>query len=121
MQSVTQSPATDIGSTLSGIYRIIDMLQSELPMVSYVQAFLAVAKHENESVDYYARICGCGAGAMSKRLNELGGMSGRDRSKADCGLFEGPPDPMDRRLRMIRLSPKSRALVARIGRLVGAQ
>jgi hypothetical protein len=31
MQLATQSMAPDIGSTLSGVYRIIDMLQSELP------------------------------------------------------------------------------------------
>jgi hypothetical protein len=57
MQSTSQSITPGISSTLSGVYRIIDMLQSELPMVSYVQAFLAVARHENESVDYYAKIC----------------------------------------------------------------
>jgi len=121
MQPATQSIASDIGNTLSGVYRIIDMLQSELPMVSYVQAFLAVARHENESVDYYARVCGCSSGAISKRLSELGETSSRDR-KPGYGLLENPFNPMDRRLRMIRLSPKGRALVARIaGMIAGGQ
>jgi hypothetical protein len=109
MQSITP----DISSTLSGVYRIIDMLQSELPMVSYLQAFLAVARHENESVDYYARVCGCSSGAMSKRLSELGETSSRDR-KPGYGLLENPFNPLDRRLRMIKLSSKGRALVGRI-------
>ena len=117
MQPATQSIPDDIRSTLSGINNVINLLQSELPMTSYIQAFLAVPPHENESVDYYARICGCSSGAMSKRLNELGEMSSRDRSKAGYGLLEGPPNPMDRRLRMIRLSAKGRALV---GQIVGA-
>jgi hypothetical protein len=119
MTLATQSIAPDIRSTLSGIYNVIDMLNSKLPMTSYIQAFLAVARHENESIDYYARVCGCSSGAMSKRLNELGEMSSRDRSKAGYGLLEGPPNPMDRRLRMVRLSPTGRALVAMIARMVG--
>jgi hypothetical protein len=114
LQPATQSIPGDIRSTLSGINSVINLLQSKLPMTSYIHAFLAVARHENESVDYYAMICGCSSGAMSKRLNELGEMSSRDRSKAGYGLLEGPPNPMDRRLRMIRLSAKGRALVAQI-------
>ena len=87
-------------------------------MTSYIQAFLAVARHENESVDYYAKICGCSSGAMSERLSELGELSSRDR-KAGYGLLENPFNPMDRRLRMIRLSAKGRALVAQIAGMVG--
>jgi hypothetical protein len=34
------------------------------------------------------------------------------------GLLEGPSHPMDRRLRMIRSSPKGRAPVRRIARMV---
>jgi DNA-binding MarR family transcriptional regulator len=50
---------------------------------------------------------------MSKRLSELGEISSRDR-KAGYGLLENPFNPMDRRLRMVRLSAKGRALVAQI-------
>jgi hypothetical protein len=52
-------------------------------MTSYVQALLAVARHENESVDHYAKVCGCSSGAMSKRLSELGEVSSRDRKAGD--------------------------------------
>jgi hypothetical protein len=82
---------------------VINLLQAKLPMTSYVQALLAVARHENESVDYYAKICGCSSGAMSKRLSELGETSSPDHRKAGYGLLENPFNPMDRRLRMIRL------------------
>jgi len=106
----------DIRSTLSGINNVINLLQSKLPMTSYIQAFLAVARHENESVDYYAKICGCSSGAMSKRLSELGDVSSRDRP--GYGLLENPFNPMDRRLRMVRLSAKGRALAQWIAGMV---
>ncbi len=70
MQPATQSLPDDIRSTLSGINSVINLLQSKLSMTSYIQAFLAVARHENELVDYYAKICGCSSGAMSKRLSQ---------------------------------------------------
>jgi len=91
--------------------------QAKLPMTSYIQAFLAVARHENESVDYYAKICGCSSGAMSKRLSELSEVSSRDR-KPGYGLIDNPFNPLNRRLRMIRLSPTGRALVAQIARMI---
>jgi len=115
MQYHSQPIPDDVHSSLSGIYNVINLLQSKLPMTSYIQAFLAVARHENESVDYYARVCGCSSGAMSKRLSELGEISSRDR-KAGYGLLENPFNPMDRRLRMIRLT--GRALVAQIARMM---
>jgi DNA-binding MarR family transcriptional regulator len=116
MTSATQSVAPEIHGAL---YNVISMLQSELPMTSYILAFLAVARHPNESVDYYARVCGCSSGAMSKRLGEMGELCGRDRSKPGLGLVEGPANPLDRRLRMIQLSPKGHALAARIARIFG--
>jgi hypothetical protein len=119
MQSNSQSLPADTLGLLSGINNVINLLQTRLPMTSYIQAFLAVARHENESVDYYAKMCGCSSGAMSKRLSELGDVSSRDRSKPGYGLLENPFNPMDRRLRMIRLSPKGRALVDRIAGMVG--
>jgi DNA-binding MarR family transcriptional regulator len=108
----------DIRSALSGFNNVINLLQEKLPMTSYIQAFLAVARHENESVDYYARICGCSSGAMSKRLSELGETSSRDHRKAGYGLIENPFNPLDRRLRMIKLSVKGRALVGQIAGMV---
>jgi hypothetical protein len=79
-----------------------------------------VARHGNESVDYYARICGCSSGAMSKRLSELGEVSSRDR-KAGYGLLENPFNPMDRRLRIVRLSAKGRVLVSQVVGAMGSQ
>ncbi len=42
MPFATQSIADDIHSSLSGIYNVINRLQSKLPMTSYIQAFLSV-------------------------------------------------------------------------------
>jgi hypothetical protein len=51
-------------------------------------------------------VSGCSSGAMSKCLSELGETSSRDR-KPGYGLLENPFNPMGRRLRMIKLSPKA--------------
>jgi hypothetical protein len=58
-------------------------------MTSYIQCFLTVARHENESVDIYAKVCGCSSGAMSKRLSELGEVSSRDTQSRFEGSFAG--------------------------------
>jgi DNA-binding MarR family transcriptional regulator len=48
----------------------------------------------------------------------LGEVSSRDR-KAGYGLIDNPFNPLDRRLRMIKLSVKGRALVGQIAGMVG--
>jgi hypothetical protein len=114
MQPATQSIASEIRSTLSGIYNVLHMFES-MP-TSYMQAFLAVAKNEGECVDHYARVCGASNGAMSRRLNDLGEVDSRDRTKAGYGLLESNPEPLDRRFTIVRLSPKGRNFVGQIVR-----
>jgi hypothetical protein len=82
-----------------------------------VKAFLAVAKHEGECVDFYAR--GVGNGPMSRRLNDFGEMNSRNRNLPGFGLLESRPDPMDRGFTIVKLNPKGRALVGRIVGMVG--
>jgi hypothetical protein len=53
MQPTSQSMPDDIRGALSGINSVINLLQAKLPMTSYVKAQLAVARHENESVDLW--------------------------------------------------------------------
>jgi hypothetical protein len=114
MQSATQSIAPEIRSTLAGFYNVLHLFES-MP-TSYMQAFIAVAKHENECVDHYARVCGCSNGAMSKRLNDLGPLNSRDRSKPGYGLLESAPNQMDRRYTIVWLSPKGNNFVGHIVR-----
>ena len=114
MQPATHSIAEETRSTLSGIFNVMTMFET-MP-TSYMRAFLAVAKHEGESVDYYARICGCANGAMSRRLNDLGDIDSRDRTKAGYGLIESKPNLMDRRFTLARLSPKGRNFTGQIVR-----
>jgi DNA-binding MarR family transcriptional regulator len=78
--------------------------------------FLAVAKHEHECVDFYARVVGCSNGAMSKRLNDLDPLNSRARSKPGYGLLESKPDQMDRRYTIVWLSPKGRNFVEQVVR-----
>jgi hypothetical protein len=112
MQPATHSIAPETKSILSGIFNLLTMF--EMMPTSYMRAFLAVAKHEGESVDYYARVCGCSNGGMSKRLNDLGDLDSRDRTKAGYGLLESKPNLMDRRYTLARLSPKGRNFVGQI-------
>jgi hypothetical protein len=114
MQSDVNSMAIEIRSTLSGIFNVMTMFET-MP-TSYMKAFIAVAKHEGESVDYYARVCGCSNGAMSKRLNDLGDLDSRDRTKPGYGLINSNPNLMDRRYTLARLSPKGRNFVGQIVR-----
>ncbi len=114
MQSATNSIAPEIRSKLSGIYTVLHLF--EMMPVSYMQAFLAVAKHEGECVDHYARVCGSSNGAMSKRLNDLGELNSRDRSKPGYGLLESAPNQLDRRYTIVWLSPKGRNFIGQIVR-----
>jgi hypothetical protein len=114
MQYATNSIAPEIRSTLSGLYNVLHLFES-MP-AAYTRAFLAVAKHEGECVDHYARVCGTSNGAMSKRLNDLGELNSRDRSKAGYGLLESAPNVMDRRYTIVWLSPKGKNFVQQIVR-----
>jgi hypothetical protein len=116
MQSVTKSLPADIKSAMSGVYDVMHVFDS-MP-TSYSRAFLAVAKDEGQHVDHYARVCGCSNGAMSKRLNDLGELNSRDRSKPGYGLLEAAPNPMDRRFTIVRLSLLGRRLAERIAGMV---
>jgi hypothetical protein len=115
MTTDTYSIADGTRAVLSGLYSALCLFDA-MP-VSYARAFLAVARHEGESVDYYARACGAGSAPMSKRLNDL--CETKRKGAAGYGLLTSRQNPMDRRLTEIRLSPKGKALAERIARLVG--
>jgi hypothetical protein len=114
MQSATQSIALEIQSKLSGIYNVLHLFE-QMP-TSYMQAFIAVARHERECVDFYARVCGCSNGAMSKRLNDLGPLDCRDHTKPGYCLLESAPNQMDRRYTIVCLSPMGKNFVGQIVR-----
>jgi len=113
--TATYSIADSTRAVLSGLYSALALFDA-MP-VSYAKAFLAVARHEGETVDYYARACGSGSAPMSKRLNDL--CETRRKGIAGYGLLTSRQNPMDRRLAEIRLSPKGKALAERIAGLVG--
>jgi hypothetical protein len=117
MQSFPKSLPADIKSAMSNVYNVMHVFDS-MP-TSYSRAFLAVAKDEGQHVDHYARVCGVGNGPMSKRLNDLGEVNSRDRSKPGYGLLESAPNAADRRFTLVRLSPTGRRLAERIAGMVG--
>ena len=85
--------------------------------VSYITAFIAVARHPGEATQYYAKVCGTSDGAMSKVLNALGELA-LDRTKPGYMLLESRPG-FDRRYTLHRLSPSGHALAMRIARIFG--
>jgi DNA-binding MarR family transcriptional regulator len=81
-----------------------------------MKAFLLVAMKENLSSNEYARMAGVGSAQMSHRIGCLGEL--RSNLQPGYGLAESRPDPLDRRLTLVRLTDKGRALAGQLARAV---
>jgi DNA-binding MarR family transcriptional regulator len=82
-----------------------------------IQTFLMVAEKEELSVGEYAKRAGISLTTMSRNLLDL---ADRDRNFDEgAGLIEGHENPLNRREKLYRLTPKGRALLARIGQRGG--
>lgn len=82
-----------------------------------IQAFLMVAEKEDQSVGWYAQRAGISLTTMSRNLLDL---ADRDRNFDEgAGLIEGHENPMNRREKLYRLTPKGRSLLVRIGQRGG--
>jgi DNA-binding MarR family transcriptional regulator len=77
-----------------------------------MKAFLVVAMQGDRSVNEYARMANVGGGQMSQRLTDLGELNRYHRPGHN--LVESRPDPMDRRLTLVRLTSQGRAFARRI-------
>lgn len=104
---------------MAGLFRVIEQF-GMLP-ATYQQAFLVIAADPGHSVDYYAKRLNLAPAIMSRRLIDLSDQPSRSRKSDGHNLIESRRDPLDRRLIQIFLTPKGKALAARLERLVARQ
>lgn len=80
--------------------------------LQYVITFLLVAQDEHQNVSEYAKRAGTSQSLMTRHLSDLGDTN--RYHEEGMGLVEGYDDIMDRRNRLIRLTPKGKTLVWRL-------
>jgi DNA-binding MarR family transcriptional regulator len=83
-------------------------VRATMPL-QYVTAFLLVATEEHLNVTEYAKRAGTSQSLMTRHLADLGSVN--RHHEEGYGLVEGYDDLMDRRNRLIRLSPKGKHVV----------
>lgn len=88
-------------------------LRETMPL-QYVTIFLLVAADENQNFSTYATRRGTSQSLMSRHIADLGAVN-RYHTEG-FGLVETYDDLMDRRNKLVRLTPKGRTLVHRITR-----
>jgi hypothetical protein len=116
--TATDSIALDNKTALSNILKAIGLFQTidrHITLES-VKAFLVVAMKENLSSNEYARMANTGSAQMSYRLGVLGEL--KSNLQPGHGLVESRPDPLDRRLTLVRLTDKGKALAGQLARAV---
>lgn len=83
-------------------------LRETMPL-QYVTAFLLVATDEHQNVTEYAKRAGTSQSLMTRHLADLGTVN--RYHEEGFGLIEAYEDVMDRRNKLIRLTPKGRHVV----------
>src|ERR1700687_4018247 len=119
MTPATESIAPEARHTLAGILRVLGLFQNLDRHISVesIKALLLVALNENKSVNDYARMAGVGGGPMSRRIGDLGDLD--KNLNPGLQLVESRPDPLDRRLTLVRLTHQGRAFANRVAGAVG--
>jgi DNA-binding MarR family transcriptional regulator len=109
----------DVTDTARRLARGIQLFmghQSSMPL-QYLNAFLLVAMDEGKGVKEYAKRSGVSITTMSRHLLDIGD---RNRHmKPGMGLVTSKRSPMELRKHEITLTPKGRALLARIIQTTG--
>jgi DNA-binding MarR family transcriptional regulator len=114
MTRATDSIAPEARQTLAGILRVLGLFQNLDRHISVesIKTLLHIALNENKSVHDYARMAGVGGGPMSRRISDLGELD--RRLNPGLQLVESRPDPLDRRLILVRLTHQGRAFANRV-------
>jgi DNA-binding MarR family transcriptional regulator len=86
-------------------------LRDTMPL-QCVMAFMLVATEEGLNISTYAKRAGISGSLMARHLEDLGDLN-RYRQPG-FGLVEQFSDPMDRRNRLMRLTPKGRGIAQKI-------
>jgi DNA-binding MarR family transcriptional regulator len=106
-QSVTEVQRITLKAVLNALKPF--RKERETMPLQYVAAFILVASDENQNVSTYATRAGTSQSLMTRHLMDLGEVN-RHHSEG-FGLVEAYDDLMDRRNRLVRLTPKGRHVV----------
>lgn len=101
--------------TLQEINRLLEMVSAvdhEMPLQQARCLFIIAASEEGMSLSDIAKKAGIGLATASRYVGALGSIN-RKREEG-LQLIESFEDPMERRKKIIRLTPKGRAVVRRI-------
>ncbi|MFT5695333.1 MAG: DNA-binding MarR family transcriptional regulator [Myxococcota bacterium] len=99
---------------LSRVYKAVELLDALDPHITVIQMhiLLIVGKSPDITITEVADILGRTLGAVSRNIGIL--TTRGDRDRVGLGLIERREDYHDRRVRLVRLSPKGNRLMARI-------
>lgn len=101
--------------TLQDIQRLLEMIsaiQPEMPLQQARCLFIVAGSEEGMSLSDIAKKAGIGLATASRYIGALGKTN--RRREEGLQLIESFEDPMERRKKIIRLTPKGRAAVRRI-------
>jgi DNA-binding MarR family transcriptional regulator/DNA-binding XRE family transcriptional regulator len=101
------APIQSMLAALDPFFRIRGTMPTRM-----IQAFLLVAEQENLPVGEYAKRAGIPMTTMSRNLLDLGERD-RNYEEGAC-LVEGRDNPMNRREKLYRLTPRGRELLASV-------
>lgn len=106
-QSLTDAEKHTLSNLMTALapFRI---LNPNMPM-QHVTAFILVALKQDESVMEYARTAGVSPSLMTRHLADLGDVN-RNHEEG-FNLVEKKDDPMDRRVKRVKLTKKGQRLV----------
>jgi DNA-binding MarR family transcriptional regulator len=119
MYDNSTSPSPETKNVMAGLFHVVE--QFGMMPSTYQAAFLTIASDPGHTVDTYAKRLNVAPAIMSRRLIDLGQRQSRSRNREGHDLIESRRDPLDRRLVQIFLTPKGKALVVRLERMVARQ
>lgn len=101
--------------TLRDVQKLLEMIsaiQPEMPLQQARCLFIVAESEEGMSLSDIAKKAGIGLATASRYIGALGKTN--RRREEGLQLIESFEDPMERRKKIIRLTPKGRAAVRRI-------
>jgi DNA-binding MarR family transcriptional regulator len=109
-QGVPADQVVTLKNTLKALTPFID-LRDTMPL-QYVRAFMLVAIEEGSNVTEYAKRAGVSPSLMTRHLSDLGETN--RHHKPGFGLVEQYYNVMDKRERLMRLTPMGRGIAQKI-------
>lgn len=116
MAKITQTAGAEEKAIIDATLRALEPfknIRDTIPL-QYVIAFLLVASSEGRNVTEYAKAAGISPSLMTRQLADLGAVN-RYHTEG-FGLVEQVDDPLDKRVRLMRLTAKGKGIMSQIVR-----